>query len=171
MDMTQILRKTIKKGNEVFIADTARVIGMVSLGNNVSVWYGVSMRGDADQITVGDRTNIQDNAVIHADPGIPCTIANDCIIGHAAIVHGATLQQHVLVGMHATVLNHAHIGEFSIIAAGALVKEGEIIPPFSLVVGVPGKVIRKITEADQQKIIANAEAYVRLSKHYLSVFG
>lgn len=95
--------------------------------------------GDTDTITVGARTNIQDNAVIHADPGAPCNIGNDCVIGHTAIVHGATLSHHVLIGMHATVLNHAQIGEYSIIGANAMVPQGMIIPPYSLVLGTPQK--------------------------------
>ncbi len=107
--------------------------------------------------------------MIHVDPGFPVSIGNDCIIGHAAVVHGASLSDNVLVGIHATVLNGAQIGEFSIIAAGALVQEAAVIPPYSLVAGVPGKVIKTITEEQKNKIIKNAESYVKLSKTYLNL--
>ncbi len=169
MNTLQILQKSITKGKEVFIADTARVIGMVELGDEVSVWYGVSIRGDADFIRIGDRSNIQDNAVIHADPQVPCTIGNDCIIGHGAIVHGATLANNVLIGMHATVLNNVEIGSFSIIGAGSVVTEGTKIPPYSLVLGVPGKVVKQLDGAACEKIRQNAAAYVKLSKAYLNL--
>jgi carbonic anhydrase/acetyltransferase-like protein (isoleucine patch superfamily) len=165
----QILQKPVNKGKEVFIADTARVLGSVVIGDEVSIWYGASIRGDADEIKIGSRSNVQDNAVVHADPGIPCEIGEECIIGHGAIVHGATLANNVLVGMHATVLNHAQIGEFSIIGAGALVAEGKIIPPYSLVLGVPARIVRTLEEADFEKIKANAKAYVDLSKVYLEL--
>jgi carbonic anhydrase/acetyltransferase-like protein (isoleucine patch superfamily) len=155
------------KGKEVFIAETARVIGNVTLGDEVSIWYGAVLRGDGDSITIGDQSNVQDNATIHVDPGYPVKTGKACIIGHGAVVHGATLEDHVLIGIHATVLNGAYIGEFSIIAAGALVPEGARIPPFSLVMGVPGKVVRVLDEAQKNKIIRNADAYVQLSKVYL----
>ena len=167
----QSLTKEIQKGNQVFIADTARVIGMVKLGDEVSVWYGASIRGDADQISIGSGTNIQDNAVVHTDEGIHCSIGENCIIGHCAIVHGAKLANNVLVGMNATILNHANIGEYSIIAAGAVIPEGMIVPPYSLVVGIPGKVIKKLDENYTEKIRNNAENYRDLSKIYLEAFG
>lgn len=169
MNRLQILQKPLNKGKEVFIADTARVLGNVELGDEVSIWYGASIRGDADLITIGSRSNVQDNAVIHADPGVPCKIGVECIIGHGAIVHGATLSNNVLVGMHTTILNNAVIGEFSIIGAGALVPEGKIIPPYSLVLGVPARVVRSLTPDDLDKIKANAKAYVDLSKDYLKL--
>jgi carbonic anhydrase/acetyltransferase-like protein (isoleucine patch superfamily) len=167
MKIVEILKQKIQKGKDVFIADTARVLGMVKLGDDVSIWFGASIRGDADWISIGNRTNVQDNAVIHADPGVPCSIAEDCIIGHCAIVHGATLKNNVLVGMNATILNNAIIGEFSIIAAGSVVTEGAIIPPYSLVVGVPGRIVKTIDAIGKEKIIKNAESYVKLSKEYL----
>lgn len=164
-----ILRQAIGKGKEVFIADTARVFGRVSLGNEVSVWFGAVLRGDGDDIIIGERSNIQDHAVIHVDPGYPVNIGRECIVGHGAIVHGASLSNNVLVGMHATILNGANIGEFSIIAAGALVPEGMQIPPYSLVMGVPAKVVKTISDEQKQKIIKNAETYVNLSKVYLQL--
>lgn len=164
-----ILRQAIGKGKEVFIADTARVFGRVSLGNEVSVWFGAVLRGDGDDIIIGERSNIQDHAVIHVDPGYPVNIGRECIVGHGAIVHGASLSNNVLVGMHATILNGTNIGEFSIIAAGALVPEGMQIPPYSLVMGVPAKVVKTISDEQKQKIIKNAETYVNLSKVYLQL--
>ena len=161
------LQKILSKGKEVFIADTARVFGNVILGNEVSIWYGAVARGDSDLITIGNGSNVQDTAVIHVDPGFPTTIGENCIIGHGAIVHGATLANNVLVGMRATILNGAHIGEFSIIGAGAVVPEGMQIPPYSLVLGIPAKVIKTISEEQKEKIIKNAESYVKLSKIYL----
>lgn len=165
-----ILKQAIRKGKEVFIADTARVFGKITLGDEVSIWFGAVLRGDGDDILVGSRSNIQDMAVIHVDPGYPSHIGEECIIGHGAIIHGAKLSNNVLVGMHATVLNGAEIGEFSIIAAGALVPEGMKIPAHSLVMGMPAKVVKSISEEQKIKIIKNAESYVSLSKVYLEAF-
>lgn len=147
----EILNQAIGKGKEVFIADTARVIGNITLGDEVSIWFGAVLRGDGDKISIGNRSNIQDNATIHVDPGFPVEIGEECIIGHGAVVHGAKISDNVLVGIHATVLNGAQIGSYSIIAAGALVTEGMIIPSNSLVVGVPGKIIRTIGAEQMEK--------------------
>jgi len=164
------LNQPIKKGDEVFIAPTATVIGDVTLGNEVSIWYGAVLRGDSDSISVGNRTNIQDNAVIHCDPNEPAIIGKDCIIGHGAIVHGAKLGNNVLVGMHATVLNNAEIGEFSIIGANALDTSGTIIPPRSLVLGSPAKVVKTIGEEQMEAIRINAAIYVEKSKEYIAYY-
>ncbi|MES2690082.1 MAG: gamma carbonic anhydrase family protein [Bacteroidota bacterium] len=165
-DLQQILQMPVEKGNEVWIADTARVFGQVTLGDECSVWFGAVLRGDGDKITVGSRTNIQENAVVHVDPGYPATIGNECIIGHGAIVHGATLGNNVLVGMQATILNGAKIGNFCIIGAHALVTEGTVIPDYSLVMGVPAKVIKPLSEVQVEKLKHNAASYVSLSKQY-----
>lgn len=162
------LNYPILKGKEVFIAPTATVIGNVSLGDEVSIWFGAVLRGDSDKITIGARTNIQDNAVIHCDPNEPATIGEECIIGHCAIVHGATLANNVLIGMNATVLNGAEIGEFSIIGANALVTAGTKIPPYSLVLGSPAKVIKSLTVKQIDGIKANAEVYVKKAQEYMS---
>ena len=167
----EILNQSIGKGKEVFIADTARVIGNVILGDEVSIWYGAVLRGDGDQITIGNRSNIQDNATIHVDPGYPVEIGEDCIVGHGAVVHGAKISNNVLIGIHSSILNGAEIGSFSIIAAGALITEGMVIPPYSLVVGVPGKIIRTIGEEQIKKIKQNAASYVQLSKIYIEKFA
>lgn len=165
--MKNFLNTELRKGKEVFIADTARVIGHVDLGDEVSIWFGAVLRADGDSIQIGSRTNIQDNAVVHVDPGFPVKMGHDCIVGHAAIVHGAQLSDHVLVGMGATIMNGCQVGEYSIIAASALLTENTIVPPYSLVAGVPGKVIKTLTEAHFEKIRKNAESYVNLSKEYL----
>ena len=167
----EILNQSIRKGKEVFIADTARVIGNINLGDEVSVWFGAVLRGDGDMITIGDRSNIQDNATIHVDPGFPVEIGRECIIGHGAVVHGSKIANNVLIGINATVLNGAVIGSYSIIAAGALVTEGMLIPPNSLVVGVPGKVIRNIGKEQMEKIEKNAQTYVNLSKVYIKKYS
>ncbi|MBX2986062.1 MAG: gamma carbonic anhydrase family protein [Bacteroidia bacterium] len=164
-----MLQNTIKKGKEVFIADNARVIGRVELGDEVSVWFGAVLRGDIDEIKIGNRTNLQDNVVIHVDKNSPCIIGDECIIGHGAIVHGAKLANNVLVGMHATVLNDVEIGEYSIIGAGAVVSQGVKIPPFSLVLGVPGKVVKTYDESIKARIRQNAQNYIDLSKIYLQL--
>lgn len=166
--MKEILQAPIKRGKEVWIADTARVFGKVTLGDECSVWFGAVLRGDSDTITLGNRSNVQENAVIHVDPGFPAVIGNDCIIGHGAIVHGATLGDHVLVGMHATVLNGARVGNFCIIGAHALVTEGMVIPDHSIVMGSPAKVVKQMTPEHVEKVKRNAQAYVNLSKQYIA---
>lgn len=164
------LRLLPKLGDQVFIAPTASVIGSVTLGDNCSIWFGAVLRGDTDEIIVGNRTNIQDNAVLHADPGDPCIIGNDCVIGHSAIVHGAKLEDHVLVGMNATVLNKAQIGAYSIIGANALVPAGTIIPPYSLVLGVPAKIVKTLDSTVEQRIQDNVNEYVSRAKTYIQYY-
>lgn len=167
IDVHRILNTPVVKGQDVWIADTARVFGQVTLGNNSSVWFGAVLRGDADEIRIGHRTNIQENAVVHVDPGFPVNIGNDCVIGHGAIVHGASLANHVLVGMQATVLNGAKIGNCCIIGAHALVTEGMVIPDNSLVMGVPAKVVKQLTPEQIEKVKRNAYHYAELSAQYL----
>ncbi len=140
--------------------------GDVTLAENASVWFGAVLRGDVDKIVVGKRSNVQDLAVIHCDPGFPCTIGEEVTIGHAAVVHGATIESRVLIGIRAVVLNGAVVGEGSIIGAGAVVTEGAIIPPDSLVVGVPGKVLRETTPDQREHILRNALNYVESGKRY-----
>lgn len=163
----EILNTPIQKGTDVWIADTARVFGQVTLGDECSVWFGAVLRGDGDTIKVGNRSNIQENAVVHVDPGFPTTIGDDCIVGHGAIVHGATLGNNVLVGMHATILNGAVVGNFCIIGANALVTEGMEIPDYSVVMGAPAKVVKELSDEHIEKVKRNAQSYVALSKEYL----
>ncbi len=153
-------------GKEVFIAPNATVIGDVILGDESSVWFGAVLRGDTDTINVGYRTNIQDTAVVHADPGAPAHIGHDVVVGHGAIVHGAYIGNHTLIGMRSTVLNHAKVGDYCIIGAHALVPEGMEIPDYSLVMGVPAKVVKQLTETQVEKIKLNAASYVALAEEY-----
>ena len=164
------LNKEIVKGQDVFIAPNATVIGDVELGDESSIWFGAVLRGDSDKIRIGNRTNIQDNAVVHCDPNDPAIIGDNCIIGHNAIVHGATLKNNVLVGMNATILNKAIVGEYSIIGANALVTAGTVIPPYSLVLGSPAKVVKTLSENQIQGIRDNAVVYVQKAKEYVAYF-
>ncbi len=170
MNMKDILQKPITTGKEVWIADTARVFGRVSLADNCSVWFGAVLRGDGDDIVVGERSNIQDTAIVHVDPGFPVYIGHDCILGHGAIVHGAKLGNHVLIGMRATVLNGAVIGNYCIIGAHALVTEGMQIPDYSLVLGSPAKIVKQLTPEQIEKVKRNAQVYVDLAKEYLKYY-
>ncbi|WP_405180307.1 gamma carbonic anhydrase family protein [Nocardia sp. NBC_01377] len=143
-----------------WIAPTATVIGRVTLGAEVSVWYGAVLRADLEDITIGPATNIQDGCVLHADPGFPLTVGTGVSVGHNAILHGCTVGDNVLVGMGATVLNGAVIGEGSLIAANALIPEGARIPPGSLVAGVPGKVRRELSDDERDGLRLNSSVYV-----------
>ena len=145
-----------------FIHPLAFVCGDASLGARASVWPYAVVRADSDRITIGDESNVQDGAVLHADPGVPCTIGARVTVGHRAIVHGATVADDCLIGMGAIVLNGARIGSGSIVGAGALVREGMDVPPGSLVLGVPGRVVRATTDADRSAIARGAAAYVAL---------
>jgi carbonic anhydrase/acetyltransferase-like protein (isoleucine patch superfamily) len=174
MTTDELLRKLQQPpqiNTSAFVAPNATAIGDVIVHEDASLWFGAVLRGDTDTISVGARTNIQDNAVIHADPGAPCTIGSDCVIGHTAIVHGATLSHHVLIGMHATVLNHAQIGEYSIIGANAMVPQGMIIPPYSLVLGTPAKVVKTLGPEVESQIQNNVDEYVLRAKVYKKHFA
>lgn len=152
--------------SSAFIHPDAVVHGDVHLADESSVWPTAVIRGDVERITIGARSNVQDGAVVHADPGVPTVIGADCVIGHRAIVHGSTLEDGVLVGMGAILLNGVHVERGSIIAAGAVVTEGTRVPAGSLVVGVPGKVVRTLDAERQARIVENAARYVRLARAY-----
>ncbi len=149
-----------------FIHETAVVLGDVELAEDTSVWPTAVIRGDVERISIGARSNVQDGAVIHADPGKPTVVGADCVIGHRAVVHGTVLEDRVLVGMGAVLLNGVRVGAGSIIAAGAVLTEGAQVPPGSLVVGVPGRVVREIDPVQQQRIPENAARYVELAQAY-----
>ncbi len=159
-------RKAPKLAEDCWIADSAHVSGDIEIGSESSVWFGAVMRGDTDEIRIGDQTNIQDLCCLHGDPGFPCIIGDRVTVGHGAIVHGATVESDCLIGIGAIVLNGATIRSGSIVAAGALVPEGKTIPPNSLVMGMPAKVIRETTTEDREKITAGTKHYVALSKLY-----
>ncbi|UXN74125.1 gamma carbonic anhydrase family protein [Devosia sp. A8/3-2] len=143
------------------IAPTAVLVGDVVVGADAGIWFGVVARGDNETITIGARTNVQDNAVLHTDMGFPLTIGTGCTIGHKAMLHGCTIGDNTLIGMGATVLNGAKIGSNCLIGAGALITEGKEIPDGSLVVGVPGKVIRALDAEAIAGLVRSADGYVR----------
>jgi len=152
--------------DSAFVAPSASIIGNATLAADSSAFYGVSVRADTAAITVGTGSNLQDNVVLHADPGFPCTVGDRVSVGHAAVVHGCTVEDDCLIGMGATVLNGAVIGAGSLVAAGAVVLEGTVVPPRSLVAGVPAKVRRELTEEEFDGVRANAARYVELAaKH------
>jgi carbonic anhydrase/acetyltransferase-like protein (isoleucine patch superfamily) len=153
-------------GAPLFRADNATVIGNVTLGTDVGIWFGAVIRADKDKIVIGDRSNIQDNCVVHTTIGHPVIMGSDVSVGHGAILHGCTIGNRVLVGMGAIVLNGAEIGDGTVIGAGAVVTEGMKVPPGSVVVGIPGKIIKQATEEQQKHILANAASYVNLAGEY-----
>jgi carbonic anhydrase/acetyltransferase-like protein (isoleucine patch superfamily) len=149
-----------------WVAPGAYVVGDVHLGEESSVWYGAVLRGDTEPIRVGSRTNVQDGCVLHADPGYPAIVGDDCVVGHGAILHGCEIRNGCLVGMGATVLNGARIGEGSIVAAGALVSEGKEFPAQSLIVGIPAKRVREVTGKQMEDIARGVREYVeRAASH------
>jgi carbonic anhydrase/acetyltransferase-like protein (isoleucine patch superfamily) len=139
----------------VYIAPGAIVLGDVQLGKEVSVWYNSVIRGDTARIAIGEATNIQDLSMIHTDPGLPCSVGNRVTVGHRVILHGCQIEDDCLIGMGAILLNHVRVGRGSVIGAGALLLEGTEVPPRSLVVGFPGKVIRSVDE-EMEKMIKHA---------------
>lgn len=153
-------------GEALFVAANATVTGSVTLGRDVGIWFGAVIRADKDRIVIGDRSNIQDNCVVHTSNGFPVTIGTDVSVGHGAILHGCTIGNRVLVGMGAIVLNGATVGEGTVIGAGSVVTEGMQVPERSVVVGVPGKVIKPASDDQQQHILKNAASYVELAGEY-----
>ena len=147
-----------------FLAPGAVLIGRVTVSAGASIWYGAVLRADQDSIFIGERSNIQDGCVLHSDPGVPLTLGSDVTVGHHATLHGCTVEDQVLIGMGAIVLNAAQVGRHSIIAAGALILEGQQIPQGVLVAGVPGKVRRELSEAERAGIERNAASYVELAQ-------
>ena len=143
-----------------WVAPGAQLIGDVTIGEGVGIWFNATLRGDNEPIRIGARTNIQDGAVLHSDYGAPLSIGDGCTIGHAAIIHGCTLGDNVLVGMGATILNKAVIAADSLVGANALVTEGKQFPPRSLIVGAPAKVARELTDDEVAGLRRSAEDYV-----------
>ena len=160
--------------DSAWVAPGAFVIGKVRLGEESSVWYGAVLRGDTEPVRIGARTNVQDGCVLHADPGFPANVGEGCVIGHNAVVHGCEIGDGCLVGMGATILNGAKIGEGSIVAAGAVIPENREFPPRSLIVGIPAKRVRDVTEEQARDIERGAREYVeRAAAHRdsLRAFG
>jgi carbonic anhydrase/acetyltransferase-like protein (isoleucine patch superfamily) len=147
-------------GKDVWVADTAAVIGDVELGANTSVWFGAVIRGDTEHITVGADTNIQDGSVLHADAGKPLVIGNGVTVGHQVMLHGCTVGDNSLIGIQAVILNNAKIGRNSIVGAGSVVTEGKEFPDNSLIIGSPAKVVRTLDDAAAARLRQSAEHYV-----------
>ena len=147
-----------------WLAPNATLVGRVSIGDHSSVFYGAVARGDMDSITIGAGSNLQDNVVVHTDTGVPTIIGDGVSVGHAAVLHGCTIEDDCLIGMSATVLNRAVVGRGSLVAAGTVVLEGTVIPPGSLVAGVPGKVRRQLEPDELEHVRQNAVRYVELSR-------
>ena len=152
--------------DDFWIAPDANIIGDVALSEGVSVWFGATLRGDTETLKIGAGTNIQENTVIHADPGYPVIIGENCTIGHKAMIHGCIIGDGTLVGMGATILNGAKIGSGCLIGAGALVTEGKEIPDGSLVMGMPGKVVRSMDEAAIAANLTSAAGYRQRMRRY-----
>ena len=160
--------KTPQDNGAAFVAPNATVLGDVILEAGSSVWYGAVLRGDDGTLTLGENTNVQDNAVLHCDPGGAVSLGKNVTVGHSALVHGCTVGDGSLIGMHATLLNHCVIGKNCIIGAGALVTQNVEIPDNSLVIGNPGKVKRAVTEEEIRWNLENARIYVEEAQKELS---
>ena len=161
-----LLSGNVSVGEGVFIAANTVLTGDVTLGKDSAVWFNTVIRGDEAKVIIGDRTNVQDNCTLHVNEHYPLSIGNDVTIGHNAIVHGCTVGDGTLIGMGAVILNGAKIGSHCLIGAGALVTENAEIPDGSLVIGMPGKVKRELTEEEQAGVLKNAEVYVEEAKKY-----
>ena len=160
---------TPKIASSAFVAPTVTLIGDVAIDSRASVWFGSVLRGDLDRIQVGEDTNIQDLTVCHTDKGMPLSIGKGITVGHRCVLHGCTIEDDCLIGMGAIIMNGAVVGRGSVVAAGATILEKTVVPPFSLVAGVPGKIKRSFPEADVlSKIAETASVYKDLAAKYLS---
>jgi len=153
-------------GSNVFVAHNATLIGSVVLDDLASVWFNVVIRGDNDVIHVGEGSNVQDACVLHTDPGFPLTLGHHVSVGHHAMLHGCTIGDESLIGINSVVLNGATIGAHCLVGANTLVTEGKSIPDYSLVVGSPGRIIRRVTEDECETMRNNAESYINKNKRY-----
>ena len=156
---------------DAWLAPNASVIGDATINSRTSVFYGAVVRADMDRIVLGAGSNLQDNVVVHTDYGFPTWVGSGVSVGHAAVVHGCTVEDDCLIGMNATVLNGARIGAGSLVAAGTVVLEGTVIPPRSLVAGVPGKVRRQLSDSEFDRVVANAQIYLELAAQHRLVTG
>lgn len=161
-------------GQNSWIAESADVIGNVSLGDDVSIWFGAIVRGDVHRITIGDRTNIQDLSMVHVthykkpdmSDGNPTVIGSDVTVGHRVMLHGCTIEDACLIGMSATILDSAVIGKESIVGAGSLVTKNKVFPPRSLIMGSPAKAVRELTDEEVAELYASAQRYVSFKEDY-----
>ena len=154
------------RGKNWFVAENATVVGSVILENNASVWFNTVVRGDNDVITIGENSNVQDGSILHADPGFKLTIGRNVTVGHMVMLHGCTIGDNSLIGIKCAILNGAVIGKNCLIGANSLIPEGKVIPDGSLVIGSPGKVVRRVTDEQMSYIRYAAEHYVENFKKY-----
>jgi len=153
-------------GNDFFVAPSASIIGRVYLGRHANVWFSAVLRGDVNDIRIGDDTNVQDAAVIHVDADAPCTIGRGVTIGHGAVVHGCTVGDFSLVGIGATILSHAVIGKYCLVGAGALITERRSFPDRSLIIGAPARRVRDLTEEECRALEKSAAGYAERGRQY-----
>ncbi len=153
-------------GDGAWVADSAEVMGRVTLAENANVWFGAVLRGDTEAMTIGRNSNIQDLSVLHCDIGCPLTVGENVTVGHQVMLHGCTIGDNTLIGMQAVVLNNARIGRNSIVGAGALVTEGSEFPDNSMILGSPAKVVRTLDEAAAAKLRQGAEHYVKNARRF-----
>ncbi len=153
-------------GDEFFVAPSAAVIGRVYLGRDATVWFNAVLRADGNDIRVGDRSNVQDTAVLHVDNDAACTVGNDVTIGHGATVHGCTVGDHSLIGIGSVILSHAVIGKYCLVGAGALVTERKVFADRSLIIGAPARRIRELTDEECRSLEASAQHYVDRGHEY-----
>lgn len=157
---------TPRINKNTYISESVDIIGKVNVEENVNIWFGTRLRGDMNNIIIGENTNIQENSVVHVDINSPCIIGKNVTIGHGTIIHGCSISDNVLVGMGSIILNNAKTGKNTIIGAGSLVTQGKEFPEGVLILGNPAKVIRQLTEAEIESIQRSADNYVSLSKKY-----
>ncbi len=160
------LKKGVTKGKNTFIADTAKVLGNVTFGDNVGVWYNVTIRGDINSISIGDNANIQDGSIIHVGYKEPVIVGKNVTVGHNVILHGCQVHDNCLIGMGAILLNGSIVEENAIVAAGSIVPQGKVVKSGTLFMGSPAKYVRDLTENDLKHIQRNAEEYVNLIEIY-----
>jgi len=154
-------------GRRVFIADSAYIIGDVEIGVDSSIWFNAVVRAEVESIKIGSETSIQDCCVLHTDTNHKVTVGDRVTVGHGAILHGCEIASNCIIGIGARILNGAKVGEWCIIGSGAVVTENSEIPPYSLALGIPARVVRSITEDDRKRITESAAAYLQLKKFYL----
>jgi carbonic anhydrase/acetyltransferase-like protein (isoleucine patch superfamily) len=160
-------RVAVPPGGRFWVADSATVVGMVTIGEDASVWFNTVVRGDNEPIVIGARANVQDGCVLHTDPGFPLTIGDEATIGHMAMLHGCTIGRGALIGIGAIVLNGAGIGDNCMIGAGALIPEGRQVPAGSVVLGSPGKVMRQVSERDLERMRWGVRTYIERWQAYV----
>lgn len=153
-------------GPDYFIADSAAVIGDVTLHQNASIWFNCVVRGDTDELIIGENSNIQDGSVVHTDPGIKLRVGRDVTVGHLCMLHGCEIGDNSLIGIKSVILNRARIGRNCIVGANTLITEGKVIPDGSLVMGSPGKIVRQVTPEEIEMLTAQAAHYVENARRY-----